>query len=300
MPIGEITLGAGMAIVVVFGGAMATQGTLEVGVLVAFALYIGRFFTPLWELARSFGVFQRGAASAVRVFELLDERPEVDDEPDAVELPPIEGDVRFEGVSFHYAADAPVLLDVDLHVKPGQTVALVGPTGAGKTTTVSLLMRLYDVTEGRITVDGHDVREVTQESLVGQMSMVPQEPYLFSGTVRDNIRFNHDDISDDEVEQAAKAVGAHDFITRMEKGYDSELTERGANLSIGQRQLLSFARALAANPRILILDEAAQIPHLRLLGWLLWAYSRCGVSTGVLIGLCAASLRGLATVSHQL
>ena len=252
----EVLGAASLALVVYFGGTMALDESIEIGIVVAFALYIERFFGPIRTLTLEYTSTKRAMASGARIFEFLDLRPDVVDRPNAIVPPPLRGDVRFEGVEFHYTPGITVLEGLSFNVRAGETVALVGLTGAGKTTTVSLLMRLYDVKGGMITIDGNDIRDLRLDSLTSQIGIVPQEPFLFSGTVKENIRYNHLRVTDDEIVKAATAVGADEFISRMEQGYDTQLQERGSNLSIGQRQLISFARALAADPKILILDEA--------------------------------------------
>ena len=255
-PIIEVVSAIAIALVIVFGGILVLRHAMTIGDVVSFTLYIALFFDPIRQVTQQFTQLQRSTVAAERIFEILDEEPDITDRPGAIALPPIEGRVSFDEVSFEYLPGVPVLKHFSLDVQPGETIALVGHTGAGKSTIISLLARFYDVTEGSITIDGHDLRDVTTASLRRQFGMVLQEPFLFSGTVADNIRYGRLDATNDEIVEAARVVGAHDLIMRLDLGYDTPVRERGISMSMGERQLISFARAIIARPRLLILDEA--------------------------------------------
>ncbi len=256
VPIVDTLTGAAMGIVIVLGGIQVLDNTLDIGVMVAFLFYVQRFFDPIRSLTIQYSVMQRAMASGKRIFEVLDVPLAIDDAPDALDPATIDGSIEFRNVTFNYVENQPVLRNVSFTVSPGETVALVGPTGSGKTSITSLLHRFYEVSDGAVLIDGRDVRDYAKAALSRHIAMVLQDPFLFTGTIFENIRYRTVEATREDIEQAARVVGAHDFISQLANGYDTVLEEQGRNLSLGQRQLLSFARALVADAKILVLDEA--------------------------------------------
>lgn len=252
----DFSWGLGCVCLYFMGIVVLGVENVSLGTFLAFGTYIGMFWQPINNLSNFYNQIITNIAGAERIFEILDTEPEISDAKEVTEIPEIVGSVDFTDVSFAYDGDHKVLDEVSFHIKPGETIALVGPTGAGKTTIVNLISRFYDVQEGTVAIDGYDVKKVSIESLRKQMGIMTQDNFLFSGTIRDNIRYGKLDATDEEIEAAAKSVSAHDFIMKLPKGYDTELSERGGGLSVGQRQLIAFARTMLSAPKILILDEA--------------------------------------------